>query len=944
MVFRRHLVLLFTLALTLPTTIFATVRSVPLLISTKRLENLSPERTKLVHVGQKEYEALFQKYKKAHEAVLEFQEESQEGDKKEDKGKVTILFAKLKGEQVGNRLKLHYSLSIRLSKEGPYFVPLALRHLAIANVVHRGPKGAKGTVLLGEQGKGKKMYALLSGAGDHELDFQGSAPITEKGGIFSCYITLPGASIQTMAIKLAGSEVNVRRQTIRNLPFEVRSLPTGQTEVAGACGNMKSFLLSWTLFKMKRRAPKKRKVEAPRLFANLSSLFLVKDELTLSFSQLQVVNSGGPTATLDLQLPQGATPKGIEGPLVRKIVHLGEKEGRLLRLYLKEPLKGTTTITALTESMVPANIGLKSRQVALAPPTLVDARRQQVVVGVTALCPAQLVTKEQGEKVRLVDPASLPRAITSQSATPVVLAYGYTLDKGRKKPKLSVEVTPFVTEKILETTINSSNAVTVITEVQRAKEKKKTLTSMTRLILQMVNGSRKHLTVHLPENAEVTGCFVNFESANPALVKGSKGKTILIPLIKSVYERNGLLPYPVSLTYRLDLPKPLSNGGSLAYKLPAFDVPVSDTSWKVYTPEGYTFLHFKGNVEDAKEFKEFILIRAADWLFNDVVMMAIGLLLTLALLALILLLFFKGASGLASIVADLRSSGCGSIFICALIVLSIIGMLAAISVPNFRKARERANSRACYANQKTVAGALEMYNLDNNASVPRLTDEVWRNLREQGYLQTVPDDPGFGSGSHHNYRLTAEGDIYCTCHGGIQKNPASSGYHRAFKKRAAQYKKMQRSSHARKSITQNNTARHSHIAPVNFRIPKTGQYTLLLRSFLVANDEVHFSSDYLSARSFQLALLVIVIFAGLIVLALSSYRGVPAIVLLLLVLVIPALLDELHTTFALWFFFGSLVYLVALRGKALVLHSYSFFKNLLNRRTAEVATEEGSAQ
>ena len=59
-----------------------------------------------------------------------------------------------------------------------------------------------------------------------------------------------------------------------------------------------------------------------------------------------------------------------------------------------------------------------------------------------------------------------------------------------------------------------------------------------------------------------------------------------------------------------------------------------------------------------------------------------------------------------------------------MIVIAIIGVLAAIAVPNFRKARERANQRACYANQKTVAGALEMYNLDNNKSITQLGSDT----------------------------------------------------------------------------------------------------------------------------------------------------------------------------------------------------------------------------
>ena len=109
-----------------------------------------------------------------------------------------------------------------------------------------------------------------------------------------------------------------------------------------------------------------------------------------------------------------------------------------------------------------------------------------------------------------------------------------------------------------------------------------------------------------------------------------------------------------------------------------------------------------------------------------------------------------------------------------MIVIAIIGVLAAIAVPNFRAARERANIRACYANQKTVAGAVEMYNLDFNDS---LTTIPWTSLQTNGYLQSIPNDPGSPGQSSNNYTLTAGcGDgICCTKHGAIRDNSGCTG-------------------------------------------------------------------------------------------------------------------------------------------------------------------------
>jgi prepilin-type N-terminal cleavage/methylation domain-containing protein len=104
-----------------------------------------------------------------------------------------------------------------------------------------------------------------------------------------------------------------------------------------------------------------------------------------------------------------------------------------------------------------------------------------------------------------------------------------------------------------------------------------------------------------------------------------------------------------------------------------------------------------------------------------------------------------------------------------MIVIAIIGVLAAIAVPNFKAARERANTRACYANQKTIVGAMEMYNLDKNTKRTNLQGGFFGDLKSGGYLQSIPQDPGFGPGTSDKYKATTSGNgISCDNHGSIQ--------------------------------------------------------------------------------------------------------------------------------------------------------------------------------
>ena len=51
-----------------------------------------------------------------------------------------------------------------------------------------------------------------------------------------------------------------------------------------------------------------------------------------------------------------------------------------------------------------------------------------------------------------------------------------------------------------------------------------------------------------------------------------------------------------------------------------------------------------------------------------------------------------------------------------MIVVAIIGILAAIAIPNFVRSRKRSQTNACIANMKQIFGASEQYKLDKKTT------------------------------------------------------------------------------------------------------------------------------------------------------------------------------------------------------------------------------------
>ena len=78
-----------------------------------------------------------------------------------------------------------------------------------------------------------------------------------------------------------------------------------------------------------------------------------------------------------------------------------------------------------------------------------------------------------------------------------------------------------------------------------------------------------------------------------------------------------------------------------------------------------------------------------------------------------------------------------------MIVVAIIGLLAAIAIPNFVKARTTAQANACINNLRQIDGAKEQYMLENNttAAPTAMTDLAGVT----GYIKATPNCPAGGT-------------------------------------------------------------------------------------------------------------------------------------------------------------------------------------------------------
>ena len=88
-----------------------------------------------------------------------------------------------------------------------------------------------------------------------------------------------------------------------------------------------------------------------------------------------------------------------------------------------------------------------------------------------------------------------------------------------------------------------------------------------------------------------------------------------------------------------------------------------------------------------------------------------------------------------------------------MIVVAIIGILAAIAIPNFLKSRTESQKNACIANLKQIQGAAEQYLLAGHATVA----DIAVLYGDTSYIKVAPTCPASGG----TYTITTAGVPAC---------------------------------------------------------------------------------------------------------------------------------------------------------------------------------------
>ncbi len=95
-----------------------------------------------------------------------------------------------------------------------------------------------------------------------------------------------------------------------------------------------------------------------------------------------------------------------------------------------------------------------------------------------------------------------------------------------------------------------------------------------------------------------------------------------------------------------------------------------------------------------------------------------------------------------------------------LIVVVILGILAAIVIPQFTDASTEAQEASLRSQLQTVRSQLELYRVRNGDTYPNLATTGWTPLISGDYLQAAPKNPLMPSGSQTSVGASVTGNAW----------------------------------------------------------------------------------------------------------------------------------------------------------------------------------------
>lgn len=627
-------------------------------------------------------------------------------------------------------------------------------------------------------------YSLpLKGSGRHRCAIQVRVPIEKIDDLSRLEFDMPKIPLTFIRVSIPDAVVAVEESSMRDFRVEADlAHPEQGCFVTGWLGAEQKVRLQWrnrlakqpeeavsdvvpvttptpeqasATLATEQKKPVRQPVR-PLIYARTETLITLGETALQGRIDVEYSITKAPASSFTLLLPETVNVLGVTADRPQNYQILRDGSQKRLVIDFMTGREDSCTLSVAFESRIDETIG----EIDIPEVYPVGVEREMGSLAVQALTSVEIQPAGvTGAQVYPLAPQQLPETLRQKTSRPILLAYRLAA----RPAGLSMSVKRFADTPQQTVVADTMDVKTTFTTNK---------SSQTLLTLRIRNNNKQYMTLQLASGAKVLSTFRNSEAIE--IVEGRSNSRIQVPLVMS-----RSIGHPEQIDLRLliqDSVPAMSSMGRLAFEPPLVDIPVSHFAWTLHAPIQYALYDFKGTVQPTlirREpflFRGFLRIFDLAWLvLTDPAAAFLGIFLLFIALAFLsrelLLRLLRGSWEIVCAVFSWVFGGTGFRLVELMIVIMVIGILAAMAIPNFRKAREQSRHKACYANQRVLMGAVEMFNMDNKTQMSTLNIP---QLVQGSYLKGGISKPEISCSYVNTGDLAQNGRVYCTLHGPVE--------------------------------------------------------------------------------------------------------------------------------------------------------------------------------
>ncbi|MBF0406425.1 MAG: hypothetical protein HQM10_03655 [Candidatus Riflebacteria bacterium] len=346
-------------------------------------------------------------------------------------------------------------------------------------------------------------------------------------------------------------------------------------------------------------------VEPPRILVDSFSLVSFGEGFIRnhSFFRLNITRSS--VGLVNFRLPAGSVILDCKSEKLDTFSAENSSDSTILKVRMNSKISGRIDVVILSETKMPDVSGEVDAPMVICE----NAERTRGFLGIEARTSIEIQKKEISAKtpadeslITPIDPSEAPEEIKNMASRPILQAYRF---QEPSRFRLLLEIIRHTDIPVLTSIADSMTVTTILSQDEN---------TYYCLDLMIKNNGNQYLELKLASDSQIISASME---GSPIKALSPGGDRYLVPLLNQKTRNIMGKPFNIRVVYRTQAVH-LNKAQWLQLPLPKIGMTVSEVTWQVYAPEGYSIVPIKASFDPRRPSASYFPVYLGNSLFGSI--------------------------------------------------------------------------------------------------------------------------------------------------------------------------------------------------------------------------------------------------------------------------------------------------------------------------------------